>query len=224
MQKKFQQRSSVLLLCLLFSACLTFAGANQDLISAAVSGEHSRVVDLLKKGANPNAQQKLTGWSAISVAAYYGYPEIVKELVHAGANVNVRDARQNTPLMRALTIGPYENYEEVIARKAEVTKILLESGANPYLPNRLGEVTWRMPTIDHHDTLALIFEKAGINETQEVELMEAIARNDLVAVHAALESGVDLNYRDAYGWTFMKQAEAVNNPQIRKLLLAAAKK
>jgi uncharacterized protein len=226
MQKKYRQRFSFALLCILFPSALAFADEtnNKDLITAVVGGQHARVVELLKQGADPNAKQKLTGWTAISVASYYGYPDIVKELVRAGANVNVRDVRQNTPLMRAVTIGPYQNLEEHLARKVEVTKILLESGANPYMTNRFGEPTWRIPEIDHHDSLAAVFENAGIAETDEVELMEAIARNDLVAVRAALGNDVDLNFHDAYGWTFLKQAEAVNNPQIRKLLLAATKK
>ena len=225
MQKKFRQRFSFALLCIFFSSAFALAEetTNNELITAVVAGQHSRVVELLKQGANPNAKQKLTGWTAISVASYYGYPDIVKDLVHAGADVNVRDVRQNTPLMRAVTLGPYENLEEHLTRKVEVTKILLESGANPYMTNSFGEPTWRIPEIDHHDSLAAVFENAGIAETDEVELMEAIARNDLVAVRAALANDIDLNFHDAYGWTFLKQAEAVKNPQIKKLLLSAKK-
>jgi len=226
MQKKFPGRFSLIFLFIVFSGTLTLADetTNNDLITAVVAGQHSRVVDLLKQGANPDAKQKLTGWTAISVASYYGYPDIVKELVHAGANVNARDIRANTPLMRAVTLGPYTNLEEHLARKVEVTKILLESGANPYMTNRFGEATWRIPEIDHQDALEAVFENAGIAETHEVELMEAIAREDLVAVRAALENDIDLKFHDAYGWTFLKQAEAVKNPQIKKLLLTAAKK
>src|SRR5262245_41359794 len=108
MQKKFRQRFSFALLSIFFFSAFALAEetTNNDLITAVVAGQHSRVVELLKQGANPNAKQKLTGWTAISVASYYGYPDIVKDLVRAGADVNVRDVRQNTPLMRAVTLGP----------------------------------------------------------------------------------------------------------------------
>ena len=89
------------------------------LIRAVSTGDVEAVRSLLKSGANPNARDE-TGWveahvrmtldgtwhhyarpTAVYLAAESGALEIVRELVKAGADVNLSDEDGVTPLMIA---------------------------------------------------------------------------------------------------------------------------
>ncbi len=80
---------------------------------------------LLEEGVNPNSCCPIYDYfyplscsSALEVATYYGYPEIVKALLRAGANVNNRGGAQ-TPLRIAVHQG-----------RVNIVNILLEAGAD----------------------------------------------------------------------------------------------
>lgn len=78
---------------------------DETMIYNANFGEASEVRKLLDAGANPNAVGE-DGWPAISLAAMRPDDEgmkIVRMLVDAGANLNVRDVNDETPLMNAIT-------------------------------------------------------------------------------------------------------------------------
>lgn len=67
------------------------ASLDQELMSAVSSENVSKVRQLLKKGANPNATWDSNGLPAIVSAAINGNLQIVKILVSKGANVNQTD-------------------------------------------------------------------------------------------------------------------------------------
>ena len=65
--------------------------------------------------------------TALSLAASYGYFDIVKTLIEAGADVNIQNRYGNTALMLAASYG-FDN----------VAKILIESGAKIDVQNVYG--------------------------------------------------------------------------------------
>ncbi|CAL4120263.1 unnamed protein product, partial [Meganyctiphanes norvegica] len=73
-----------------------------DLWIAAQEGDLTNVKKILAMGTdpdwpNPNESQS----TALQVAAHFSHPEIVKELIAAGANKNIRNDRGQTPIIVA---------------------------------------------------------------------------------------------------------------------------
>lgn len=80
---------------------------------------------VLDKGSLPLDQQDGLGKTPLHYAACSFEPDKVRILVHAGANVNIPDADDETPL-----------YMACVARESpENAEILLNAGANPALKN-----------------------------------------------------------------------------------------
>jgi uncharacterized protein len=78
-----------------------FDGAlDKPLLDAAMRGNVDRARDLLKKHANPNAQDAY-GETALMKASYWGHAEMVKILLDERAGVNAQDCCGNTALMFA---------------------------------------------------------------------------------------------------------------------------
>lgn len=214
---------SICLLCLsLMAAEQAFRNdLNEPFLRAVMKGENSRVEELLRMGADPNTVHPLTGWSALGVAAFYGWPEIVSLLLQNGANVNHVDKHGRTPLMKAVTLGPYDSLEEVLTRKAGIAKKLLEAGANPYASDPYGQPVWEMPRIDRYPEILSIFESAGIRKSKETELITAIGRNDLKRVRELISDGANVNFVDTYGWSPLREAVQTERTEIVLLLIEA---
>lgn len=94
---------------------------DENLIYNANFGEASEVRKFLDAGANPNAVGE-DGWPTISLAAMRPDDQgmtIVRMLVDAGVNLNVRDVNGETPLMNAITNN-----------NAPMVKYMIEHGAD----------------------------------------------------------------------------------------------
>lgn len=102
-------------------AFATLSKRDEDLIYQSNFGDAKVVKELLEKGANPNAVSE-DDWPAISLAAMRAdaqAEEIVRILVNAGADLNVRDANGETPLMNAITTN-----------NPKLVKYMIEHGAD----------------------------------------------------------------------------------------------
>ncbi|XP_018578461.1 ankyrin repeat, SAM and basic leucine zipper domain-containing protein 1-like, partial [Anoplophora glabripennis] len=107
---------------------------NQDLkllFSALLSGNVQSVVEYIDSGLDVNVNVE-DGWRPLLLAASLGNPDLIKELINKGANVNL-DRDGCTALMMACncpnTTSPFE-------KSLEVIKQLVENGANVKEINR----------------------------------------------------------------------------------------
>lgn len=111
------------------SAMAALSKQDENLIYESNFGEAAQVRKLLDNGANPDARDA-EGWPAVSLAAMRSDEEgmkIVRMLVDAGVNLNVRDANDETPLMNAITNN-----------NAPMVKYMIEHGADFRAINKTG--------------------------------------------------------------------------------------
>lgn len=107
----------------------SYAGKNNN-------SDHSAkfVAFLLNYGANPNLTGMFTSATPLYYATMAAQPDIVKQLLKAGAKVDViRNDNNETPLHNAVFNLVYNESrrEKDIPNLLQITKILLEAGANP---------------------------------------------------------------------------------------------
>ncbi len=96
----------------------------------SVYGPDAEMVEfLLQHGADVNIVEPDKQFTALLYAANMQLTDIVRILLHAGAEVNVQEAWGNTPLGRALGRANPD---------VEIVKMLLEHGADPDIKNNYG--------------------------------------------------------------------------------------
>jgi peptidoglycan/LPS O-acetylase OafA/YrhL len=109
------------------------------LIWATVTGRLEAIRLLLARGADVNAPTA-DGGSALQAAAFLGHRECAEELIRAGAKVNAANARGDRPLDGARLDVPTTraiagllrldlDETDLAQRKADIVKLLVESGA-----------------------------------------------------------------------------------------------
>ncbi len=133
------------------------------LMGAAAIGSVEWVRLLLSKGARVNVartsyttakhgQIALVKVTALILAAPYGSPELIQELVDAGADVNARDSRDMTPLMFAVG-SEHQN--------AGVVRVLLRAGAAVNAKSNLGETPLDWASKFGNPTVVSLLKGAG---------------------------------------------------------------
>jgi ankyrin repeat protein len=97
-------------------------GGNTQLMRAALDGHTEAVKDLLRKGADVNAQN-LEGRTALMFAVINLRTATVKTLLQFGADVNVQAHCGCTPLMLAACSGDIGITQALLNRGADARKI-----------------------------------------------------------------------------------------------------
>ncbi|HUS34688.1 MAG TPA: ankyrin repeat domain-containing protein, partial [Verrucomicrobiae bacterium] len=182
----------------------------QTLRLAAASPKAADVFKmLLKYGADPNLHFDKPG-EAPAMTPLHEFadsekPAVIRALAGSGANVNAQDGLGRTPLM--IQAAGFER--DSGAKQMEMLKTLLELGAAGALADKFGN--------DAIDYLAVeflgssrkapkevieILRKAGAKgNAATVELFEAIRKNDLKKIQAAIKNGADINRVSPSGGT-----------------------
>ncbi len=122
------------------------AGADADAIGcnnhpvivlATLSGHLDTVELLLRFGADPNRARVQGGETALHAAAIGRQPELVRQLVAAGAQINVFTAKQveSDLLWNVLLTADTPLHLAACYAEATMVECLLELGANPRLEN-----------------------------------------------------------------------------------------
>ncbi len=118
----------------------------QELYNAAEANDEETVANLLKvnnfikKNTDLNWHENYSQWTALHAAIIMGYTNIVKLLLAAGANPNIKDWPEGwTPLIHAA----FNNKTDPI-ELAEIIRLLLAAGADPDAKDRDGyNAFWR---------------------------------------------------------------------------------
>jgi ankyrin repeat protein len=154
-------------------------GDSPPIFAAAGKGNLDLVRLLLKNGANPSAfSSQHAGCCGLHIAAEKNYVEVVRALLGAGVEVNIRSEKQKlTPLISAACCG-----------SLEAVKVLIEAGADVDAQSSTGN-TALMLAIDRGKidvATTLISSKANL---------EIKGQKGWTALHNAA-SGGDKGYRE----------------------------
>lgn len=156
----------------------------RSLIEAVVHGDRLRLEELLQDGVNPNAKPDYWGKTALLRAVERGDVEVVRLLLDAGADPDLKSGGY-TPLGRAALLGHGQVAERLLKAGANpdlkssdgntpltaaasmnrvgVIQALLASDADPTLYNRLGRTPLSIAALEGFDELVRLMISAGID-------------------------------------------------------------
>ena len=202
-----------------------------------------KVTALIEAGADVHVRVGDDGATVLMHAARYN-PEAtwtLQELVDAGVELDARDNRGWTALMRSAAHGSDSDVVEALLGLGADVSLQNDAGqtaldlmrANPDL-NRT-HVYWRLQELASATTYHITAEEAAdLTVTQAREaiaeaaplgrlLCEVVCYNRNAAVtRTLLAAGAPTNYQCAYGWTALMRAAALNpNPSVVQALLDA---
>lgn len=166
---------------------------------AILTNNTKAVIALLDHGADPNIHQVVNGIkksktrhsSTLHQAIYASKsPELVKLLLARGANPNLGDRHNNTPLHILIQRGNHERQHNYL-----LMKLLLDRGANPNLANKSGDTPLHfLVSYSNHVPLNKCVRPNSMLSTEVFELLAsktqpAINEDGDTALHLLAEQG-----------------------------------
>ena len=97
------------------------ADGHTALLAAATNACGECVELLLAAGADPDLSEPDSGWTPLMTAAFFGWADIARQLLDAGAEVNATNRYGETALLQATFRGQDAVVEVLLARGADVT-------------------------------------------------------------------------------------------------------
>ncbi|GFH06351.1 ANK_REP_REGION domain-containing protein [Haematococcus lacustris] len=161
-------------------------GRQDELISAARSGDPDTVTTLLELGADPNGAGT-SGLLPLIAAAEHGHPKVVMTLLGAGATPDVCTSSGTTPLRAAILSG-----------EGGCITALLGAGARPDMETARGTPLTTAATVGDCETLQLLLDHGAAidHETRDgfTALMAAVREDKRAAVQLLLRRGASPGY------------------------------
>jgi ankyrin repeat protein len=221
---------------------LITSGANKSLrdpIKSAAENTNYEVVQLLLALGFKVKEDALLGTKISD-------HQVMRALVNAGANLNARDSKGNTPLMLASLYG-WENTVslliksgadvntqrdgntalssfEVNSLNVNIIKALLAAGAMPTKED-LEYIYYFYPSmrevIEQGNSILSTQRQTDLSNDTELNkrLMEAVDKRDINQVKELLEAGADPNFIDASSLSVLMNAAYRGNTDIARILL-----
>jgi ankyrin repeat protein len=173
------------------------------LLQAAKQGDINSVHSLLKEGANIESKDQ-TGSTPLVIAAEHGDAAMLKLLLSSGANPSIRNKYEETALtVAARSFNP------------DITELLLEKTPDTKEKNEaLLVAACGGPTIRE------IIDAGAAPKLPEAQASSTPELPWVKIVRLLVESGADLETRDAEGDTPLMQAASHGQTEIFKFLLA----
>jgi len=175
-----------------------------ELHEAVKKPDLERVEALLNKGANVNARDSLRdNWTPLHWAAYKGHEAVAVLLVRRGADVSARESKNGgTPLHYAVHQGHYSTVRVLVQHAAPIdARTMLDA-----LPIDIAEQRGYKNIAD--------FLRSCV-----WTLHEAAGHGDIGRVNHLVESGVDIDGRDAQGRTALHIAAEMGNEDLALTVL-----
>jgi len=103
---------------------------NQPLLTATIIGAKTKVLSLLRNGADVNSDRNSKGWTCLMCAVIGGNAEIVASVLAAKADIDIRDKKGNTALMHAANHGKTEIVSMLLAAEADISTLDIQTTQN----------------------------------------------------------------------------------------------
>ena len=173
---------------------------------ASLLGRSEAVVELLKLGADANAQAE---WqrTPLHCACRKGHLDIATELIKHGANLEMKDKKLDTPLHSAALFG-----------FTEIVELLLKNGANVHAQNVEGSTPLHLA--DNKEIASILIENGAKLNAQDTDdytpLHMACIRDKIEVLSLLLSKGADIKMKDSDSRTPLATAK---NFEIAKKLV-----
>jgi ankyrin repeat protein len=116
---------------------------DRPLLTLIEQGKHTDVLELLDRGADPNASDPI-GRSALMYAGLNGQTDTMEILIEKGAQINAKDKMGETPLHAAIMFGDPNAVRLLIGKGADVNaKFYLGSNTGSLSPLGLAKLRFR---------------------------------------------------------------------------------
>jgi ankyrin repeat protein len=193
---------------------------NNELILAAERGDLKKLEELIKAGANLNAQDH-KGRTAMLAATHSNKPEIVKILIDAGADMNLQDDIHDNPFIYAGAQGRLEILKLLIEAKADTT-ITNRYGGNALIPAaEKGHVENVRALLSTTDVNINHINNLGWTALLEVAILGNGGSKHQQIAQLLIEYGADVNIADRDGVTSLQHARRNGFKEIARMLISA---
>lgn len=168
----------------------------------------AKALTMIGKGANANAANAESGWTALHYAAAKGKKDLVESLIEHGAEVNAisTDGENATPLSRLVGCAQFGN------DPVELVKYLLDKGADP---NKGEPALVNAALHGHFDSFRLLLASGADPKATDEEgytALHYVAReDDLNLARLLIEKGADFGAKNNKGKTPADYLEWLDN-------------
>jgi ankyrin repeat protein len=192
----------------------TSAGSFDDFFRAVRTDNAGTIKELLNRGFDPNTRDE-HGQTGLLIALREPSPKVIQVLLDSPqTNVELRNAKDESPLMMAALKGQQDLVTQLIARDADVNK---PGWAPLHYAATNGHVAIMKQLLDNH---AFIDAQSPNGTTP---LMMAAMYGSTAAVQLLLDEGADTQMKNEQGLTAIDFALRGNRSEAARLLSTAVR-
>ena len=179
--------------------------------------DHSEILTLLKKGANPDSTDPLDGRGALHIGSATRDIELVNILLDNEADVNIRDFNKSAPLHFAVDNRDSEMTLLLLARRANIHNVDKDDRTVLHISLEQGDVEMASTL------LTMGADVNAVDNEGRTALHDTVLKNETQMVETLLKQGADVHAIDARKKNPLHYAVENNFIEIIPLLLAQSR-